>query len=135
MNRIWRWPLLTRFRIIERKEAIELQIGEFVFSGGGGFLFATASGYAIKKVMKIAAGVVGLFVAALAALAYLVYKGLIDVKWVAMENVTRSALTNVSGQIVQALNNTSTQFASHPSAVSTSVELCERYPPLCTLEK
>ncbi len=37
-----------------------------------------------------------------------------------MENVTRSALTNASGQIVQALNNTSTQFASHPSAVSAS---------------
>jgi uncharacterized membrane protein (Fun14 family) len=36
--------------------------------------------------MKIAAVVVGLFVA---ALAYLSYKGLIDVKWVAMENITR----------------------------------------------
>jgi uncharacterized membrane protein (Fun14 family) len=84
---------------------------------GGGFLFGTAAGYAIKKVMKIAAVVVGLFVA---ALAYLAYKGIIDGKWVAMENVTRSALTNASGQIVQALNNTSIQFSSHPSAVSAS---------------
>jgi uncharacterized membrane protein (Fun14 family) len=81
--------LLTSFRIIERKEATELQIDGFVFSGGGGFLFGTAAGYAIKKVMKIVAVVVGLFVA---ALAYLEYKGLIDVKWVAMENVTRSAV-------------------------------------------
>ncbi|MGC2667738.1 MAG: FUN14 domain-containing protein [Candidatus Nitrosopolaris sp.] len=81
--------MLTSFRIIERKEATELQIDEFVFSGGGGFLFGTAAGYAIKKVMKIVAVVVGLFVA---ALAYLEYKGLIDVKWVAMENVTRSAV-------------------------------------------
>jgi len=40
------------------------------------------AGYAIKKVMKIAAVVVGLFVA---ALTYLSYKGFIDVKWVAME--------------------------------------------------
>jgi uncharacterized membrane protein (Fun14 family) len=75
------------------------------------------AGYAIKKVMKIAAVIVGLFVA---ALAYLSYKGLIDVKWVAMENVTRSALTNASGQVVHALNNTVTQFAAHPSGVSTS---------------
>jgi uncharacterized membrane protein (Fun14 family) len=60
---------------------------------------------------------VGLFVA---ALAYLSYKGLIDVKWVAMENVTRSALTNASGQVVHALNNTATQFATHPSAVVAS---------------
>ena len=67
--------------------------------------------------MKIAAVVVGLFVA---ALAYLSYKGLMDVKWVAMENVTRSALTNASGQVVQALNNTATQFAAHPSAVYAS---------------
>ena len=66
-------------------------------------------GYAIKKVMKIAAVVIGLFVA---ALAYLSYKGLIDVKWVAMENATRSALTNASEQVVHALNNTATQFAA-----------------------
>jgi uncharacterized membrane protein (Fun14 family) len=71
----------------------------------------------IKKVMKIAAVVVGLFVA---ALAYLSYNGLIDVKWVAMENATRSALTNATGQIVHALNNTATQFAAHPSTVATS---------------
>ncbi len=33
-----------------------------------------------------------------------------DVKWVAMENATRSALTNASEQVVHALNNTATQF-------------------------
>ena len=109
--------MLKRFRIIERKEATELQIDEVVFSGGGGFLFGIAAGYAIKKVMKIAAVVIGLFVA---ALAFLSYKGVIDVKWVAMENVTRSALTNASGQVVHALNNTATQFAAHPSAVTAS---------------
>jgi uncharacterized membrane protein (Fun14 family) len=38
-------------------------------------------GYAIKKVMKIAAVVIGSFVA---ALAYLSYRGWVDVKWVAM---------------------------------------------------
>jgi uncharacterized membrane protein (Fun14 family) len=45
--------------------ASELQIEEFVFSAGGGFLFGAVAGCAIKKVMKIAAVVVGLFVAAL----------------------------------------------------------------------
>jgi uncharacterized membrane protein (Fun14 family) len=97
--------------------ASELQIDEFVFSAGGGFLFGAAAGFAIKKVMKIAAVVIGLFVA---GLAYLSYMGLIDVKWVAMENTTRSALTNSTGQVVHALNNTATQFAAHPSAVSAS---------------
>jgi uncharacterized membrane protein (Fun14 family) len=101
----------------KRLVASKLQIEEFVFSAGGGFLFGTAAGYAIKKVMKIAAVVIGLFVA---ALAYLSYKGLIDVKWVAMENITRGALTNASGQVVHALNSTATQFAGHPSAVAAS---------------
>jgi uncharacterized membrane protein (Fun14 family) len=67
--------------------------------------------------MKIAAVVIGLFVA---ALAYLSYRGLVDVKWVAMEDASRSTLTNASEQIVNALNNTSTQFSSHPFAVAAS---------------
>ena len=74
-------------------------------------------GFAIKKVMKIAAVVIGLSVA---VLSYLSYGGLIDVKWIAMENITRSALKNVSGQVVHAFNNTGTHFAAHPSVVSTS---------------
>lgn len=97
--------------------ASNLSLEGFLFSAGGGFLFGAAAGFAIKKVMKIAAVVIGLFVAALASLSY---KGLIDVKWVTMENVTRSALTNASGQVVHALNNTATQFAAHPSGVATS---------------
>jgi uncharacterized membrane protein (Fun14 family) len=94
-----------------------LPLEDFVFFAGGGFLFGAVAGYALKKVMKIAAVVVGLFVA---ALAYLSYKGLIDVKWVAMENATRSTLTNASGQVVHALNNTASQIAAHPSAIATT---------------
>jgi uncharacterized membrane protein (Fun14 family) len=97
--------------------ASNLSLEDFGFSAGGGFLFGTAAGFAIKKVMKIAAVVVGLFVT---AIAYLSYKGLIDVKWVAMDNATRSALTNATGQVVHALNNIATQFAAHTSSVSTS---------------
>jgi uncharacterized membrane protein (Fun14 family) len=102
-----------------KKEVVasELPVEELLFSAGGGFLFGAVAGYALRKVMKIAAVIIGLFVS---ALAYLSYKGLIDVKWVAMENVTRSALMNASGQVVHALNNTATQFAAHPSAVSVS---------------
>ena len=95
----------------------ELPLEEFLFSAGDGFLFGAVAGYALKKVMKIAAVVVGLFVV---ALAYLSYKGLIDVKWVAMEDASRSTLTNASEQVVHALNNTATQFAAHPSAVGAS---------------
>ena len=43
-----------------------------------------------------------------------------DVKWVAMEDAPRSTLTNASEQVVNALNNTATQFAAHPSTLATS---------------
>ena len=49
----------------KRVVASELQIEEIVFSGAGGFLFGTAGGYAIKKVIKIAAVVIDLFVVAI----------------------------------------------------------------------
>ena len=41
----------------------DLPYEDLVFSAGGGFLFGAVAGYAIKKVMKIAAVVFGLFVA------------------------------------------------------------------------
>jgi uncharacterized membrane protein (Fun14 family) len=87
------------------------------FSAGGGFLFGAVAGYAIKKVMKIGAVVIGLFVA---GLAYLSYRGWVDVKWAAMEDASRSTLTNASEQVVNALNKTATQFASHPSALAAT---------------
>ncbi|MGC1932536.1 MAG: FUN14 domain-containing protein [Candidatus Nitrosopolaris sp.] len=36
-----------------------MPLEEFLFSAGGGFLFGAVAGYALKKVMKIAAVVVG----------------------------------------------------------------------------
>jgi uncharacterized membrane protein (Fun14 family) len=86
-----------------------LPVQDFLFSAGGGFLFGAVAGYAIKKVMKIAAVVIGLFVA---ALAYLSYRGWVDVRWVAMQDASRSTLTNASEQVVSALNNAATQFAT-----------------------
>jgi uncharacterized membrane protein (Fun14 family) len=89
-----------------------LSLEDLVFSTGGGFLFGAIAGYAIKKVMKIAAVVVGLFVA---GLAYLSYKGWIEVKWLEIENATMSTLSTVEGQMVHALNDTASQFAMHSS--------------------
>jgi uncharacterized membrane protein (Fun14 family) len=93
-----------------------LPVEDLIFSVGGGFLFGAVIGYAIKKVLKIAAVVVGLFIA---ALAYLSYRGWVDVKWAAMEDASRSTLTNASEQVIHALNNTATQFAAHPSTLTT----------------
>jgi uncharacterized membrane protein (Fun14 family) len=87
-----------------------MSIENLAFSAGGGFLFGAVAGYAIKKVMKIAAIIIGLFVV---GLSYLSYKGWIDVKWIEMENATKVTLTNVAGQVGHALSNTAAQFTAH----------------------
>jgi uncharacterized membrane protein (Fun14 family) len=94
-----------------------LPVEDFLFSAGGGFLFGAVAGYAIKKVMKIAAIIIGLFVI---CLGYLSYRGWVGVKWVAMEDASRSTLTNASEQVIHALNNTATQFTPHVSSLSGS---------------
>jgi uncharacterized membrane protein (Fun14 family) len=94
-----------------------LPLEDLLFSAGGGFLLGAVAGYAVKKVMKMAAVVIGLFIA---GLAYLSYRGWIEVKWFEVENATSNTLRNASGQIVNALNNTTTHFASHPSTLSVS---------------
>ncbi len=94
-----------------------MPVEDLLFSAGGGFLLGAVAGYAIKEVMKIAAVVIGLFVA---ALAYLSYRGWVDVKWAAMEDASRSTLTNASEQVVHALNSTATQFAAHPYTLAAS---------------
>jgi uncharacterized membrane protein (Fun14 family) len=92
----------------------ELRVEDFLFSAGGGFLFGAVAGYAIKKVMKIAAIIIGLFVI---CLGYLSYRGWVDVKWAAMDDASRITLTNASEQVVNTLNNTAT---SHGSSLSAS---------------
>ena len=92
-----------------------MSIENLVFSTGGGFLFGAVVGYAIKKVMKIAAIIIGLFVV---GLSYLSYRGWVDVKWMEMENATKTTLANVAGQV--GLNNTVSQFAAHSTAVEAA---------------
>ncbi|WP_162477656.1 FUN14 domain-containing protein [Nitrososphaera sp. AFS] len=69
----------------------DLSIENLVFSAGSGFLFGAVAGYAIKKVVKIAAIVIGLFVV---GLSYLSYRGCINVKWIEMEDATKATLTS-----------------------------------------
>ena len=79
--------------------SFDLPVEDFLFSVGGEFLFAV---------------VVGLFVA---GLAYLSYEGWLDVKWMELENASRTTLTSVVGQAVHALNNTASQFATDSSTI------------------
>jgi uncharacterized membrane protein (Fun14 family) len=92
----------------------QLALEDIIFSAGGGFLFGAVSGYAIRKLIKLAAIVIGLFVV---ALSYLSYKGWLDVKWIPIENTAKSTLTDITNQAIHALNNTASQFQAHHSTI------------------
>ena len=97
-----------------------MPVEDFLFSAGGGFLFGAVAGYAIKKVMKIAAVIVGLFVT---GLAYLSYRGWIDVRWTEMEVATRSTFANVTAQAIHTLNDTASHFATHSTGSASGLPL------------
>src|SRR5215210_1292029 len=65
---------------------------------GGGFIVGILIGYAVKKVIKIAAVIVGLF---LAGLAYLQYHQIANINWNKLQTVSEGAITTLSNAITQ----------------------------------
>lgn len=57
---------------------------------GGGFFGGILIGYALKKVVKLVAVVIGLF---FAGIAYLQYQQIIDIKWAKLQSVSQNAFT------------------------------------------
>jgi uncharacterized membrane protein (Fun14 family) len=94
----------------------QLAFEDIIFSAGGGFLFGAVAGYAIRKLIKLAAIIVGLFVV---AISYLSYKGWLDVKWIPIENTAISTMTDITNQAIHVLNNTASHFQNHTSAIGS----------------
>jgi uncharacterized membrane protein (Fun14 family) len=69
---------------------------------GGGFFIGLLAGYAIKKIIKIAAVIVGLFVA---ALAYLEYHRIIQVDWGKLQTLSQSGITWLANAVTHISNN------------------------------
>ena len=65
---------------------------------GGGFFVGILIGYALKKVIKIVAVIVGLF---LAGLAYLQYHQIANINWNKLQTVSEGAITTLSNLITQ----------------------------------
>jgi hypothetical protein len=53
-----------------------------------------------------------------AALAYLSYKGFVQVKWLVVKNAIRTGFTSSDGHSIHAFNNIASQFAANPSVVA-----------------
>ena len=65
---------------------------------GGGFFVGILIGYALKKVIKIAAVIVGLF---LAELAYIQYHQIANINWNKLQQVPEGTITTLSNAITQ----------------------------------
>jgi uncharacterized membrane protein (Fun14 family) len=63
---------------------------------GGGFIGGLLLGYALKKVVKLIAVVVGMFIA---GLAYLQYQQIAYFDWEKIERTITATFENISGQI------------------------------------
>jgi uncharacterized membrane protein (Fun14 family) len=79
---------------------------------GGGFLIGLITGYAIKKVIKLAAVIVGLF---FAALAYLEYQRILNVDWHKVQAISQNGIDWVADAVTHV---SSTIDASHSGTLS-----------------
>jgi uncharacterized membrane protein (Fun14 family) len=75
---------------------------QFAGTIGGGFFVGLLAGYAIKKVTKIAAVIIGLFIA---ALAYLEYQRIIQVNWDKLQAVSQNGITMLANAVAHISNN------------------------------
>jgi uncharacterized membrane protein (Fun14 family) len=65
---------------------------------GGGFFVGILIGYALKKVIKLVAVIVGLF---FAGLAYLQYHHIADINWNKLQTVYEGTISTLSNAIIQ----------------------------------
>jgi uncharacterized membrane protein (Fun14 family) len=64
---------------------------------GGAFLVCALAGYALKKVIKLTAVIVGLFIA---VLAYLEYQRIIQVDWTLLQAASQNGITWLANAVM-----------------------------------
>ncbi len=82
---------------------------------GGGFLVGVLIGYALKKVISIAAVIVGLF---LSGLAFLQYHQIASINWNKLQTVSEGAITTLSNAIIQIQSSGDGHAATIASSLS-----------------
>jgi uncharacterized membrane protein (Fun14 family) len=89
-------------------------LAPFAGTVGGGFFVGFITGYAIKKVIKLAAVIVGLFIA---ALAYLQYQRILNVDWERVQAFSQNGIN----WVVDAITHVSNTIAGTHSATLSTV--------------
>jgi uncharacterized membrane protein (Fun14 family) len=83
---------------------------------GGGFFVGVLIGYALKKVIKLLAVIVGLF---FAGLAYLQYHQIANINWNKLQTISEDAITTLSNVIIIQIPAISGD-SSHAAAIASS---------------
>ena len=86
---------------------------------GGGFFVGILIGYALKKIIKILAIIVGLF---LAGLAYLQYHQIASINSNKLQTVSEDAITTLSNAILQ-IPGISGGDTGHAAAIASSLAI------------
>ena len=87
---------------------------------GGGFFVGILIGYALKKVIKLLAVIVGLF---LAGLAYLQYHQITNVNWNKLQTVSEGALATVANLTMQIPGISASSSDVHAAATTSSLAM------------
>src|SRR3954453_6992454 len=85
---------------------------------GGGFFVGVLIGYALKKVIKLVAVIVGLF---LAGLAYLQYHQIANINWNKLQAVSEGAITTLSNLTMQIPGISNSGSDVHAAATASSL--------------
>jgi uncharacterized membrane protein (Fun14 family) len=91
--------------------------GSIAATLGGGFFVGVVIGYALKKVIKLVAVIVGLF---LAGLAYLQYNQIANVNWNKLQQLSEGAITTISNLTTQ-IPGISSSIDAHTATASLSM--------------
>ena len=89
---------------------------------GGGFFVGILIGYALKKLIKLAAVIAGLF---LAGLAYLQYNQIANINWNKLQTVSEGAITTLSNLIIQipGITSSGSTVDGHSAATASSLTM------------
>ena len=86
-------------------------VENYLFSTAGGFLLGAISGYALKRIIRIAAVIIGAF---FLGLIFLAYRGWVHPDWPIIQSQTYSGIMNASQVAQQYLQSTVNHLASNP---------------------
>jgi uncharacterized membrane protein (Fun14 family) len=97
-------------------------VGSTAATLGGGFFIGVLIGYALKKVIKLFAVIVGLF---LAGLAYLQYHQIANINWNRLQQISEDAITILANLTMQipGITSSGSTVDGHAAATASSLAM------------